>query len=111
MINGAHVIVYSRDAEADKAFIRTARLAPLPSVLHRLGRSSFEGRVRARPPQDDGTWIESTGTRFSADFGPSQGPRIVLQYCRDAEKKGRQKPRREQPKRERPPWCTIDIAA
>src|ERR1700674_2680332 len=27
-----------------------------------LGCSSFEGRARARPPQDDGIWIELTGT-------------------------------------------------
>src|SRR6266581_8607166 len=33
-----------------------------------LGRSSFEGRARARPPQDDGIWIELTGTRFGPLF-------------------------------------------
>ena len=27
---------------------------------------SFEGRARARPPQDDGIWIDMTGTRSSS---------------------------------------------
>jgi len=28
---------------------------PLARLLRFLGRASFEGRARARPPQDDGT--------------------------------------------------------
>src|ERR1700693_1985006 len=36
---------------------------PLARLRRPLGRSSFEGRARARPPQDDGIWIDMTGTR------------------------------------------------
>jgi hypothetical protein len=37
----------------------TARVVPHPPLLRHLGRSSFEGRASARPPQDDGTWISA----------------------------------------------------
>src|SRR5712691_7630903 len=33
----------------------TAAIVPQGSKRQRRGRSSFEGRARARPPQDDGT--------------------------------------------------------
>lgn len=38
MINGAHVILYGQDAEADRAFIRTARGASRSPSEQRWGR-------------------------------------------------------------------------
>jgi hypothetical protein len=42
---------------------------PRLCLLHACGGASadpsFEGRARARPPQDDGMWIDMTGTCFS----------------------------------------------
>jgi hypothetical protein len=41
---------------------RAAEAAPQACLFVRLGRSSFEGRAKARPPHDDGIWIDMTGT-------------------------------------------------
>jgi hypothetical protein len=48
--------VYARlDALWGEPRRATAPIVPLASVLRDPGRASFEGRARARPPQDDGT--------------------------------------------------------
>src|SRR5712664_4414730 len=46
---------------------------PLPGrlrLLHGLGRASFEGRARSRPPQDDGTEWKSLGISSLPRYGP-----------------------------------------
>src|SRR5580698_480756 len=57
---------------------------PLAHVWHRTGRSSFEGRARARPPQDDGAMYVPAETNMLKIAASSQASPVILRCPRAA---------------------------